>query len=408
VDKAVFGIVETTKKESENENMKMSKKLLTQCESVKYWLAGLEDSSVKLYLKYFPKVIDALREATGLETPDDILEARKADLKSDDNKQQFRFEHLVKVWYHQLYDEYEKAGKSTESAFNYFRTAQSFFARNRYPLRYRRKELKKPKKKIKRIALDIDDLREAYGMIEDIRDRALFTVALQSGLSPVDVCELKWEELIDPKTEKLKEAPIHIQGYREKTTSRFQSCLGYDAVSELKRLWILNEQPLSGLIFKTVHGTPMTTRYVNEALTPTIKKIIPKFQVKMLRDFYHDALERANLPKDVLNRMFGHEIVGAGSEYLQSPHTIMEAYERAYIYLSVDGHGRKKAADMATQEMVMKLAHIIAMDDPRKGLVNLIEEIKGVEAAKDVETHEDLIEAVDDALKTYFKALRTE
>jgi integrase len=401
------------KRARKSKAFKTQNKLYQENESIRYMLEGLKDSTAKQYLRYLPKVMDALHEATGLKTPDEILEARKEDMKSDDRKQRKRFEHICKTWYHRLYEEFEKEGKSTGSAWNYMRTAMAFFSRNDYPLKFRRGELRRVKRKIKGY-IPIEDLKTAYGFIKDVRNRALFTVMLQSGLSPIDVCALDWELLIDKKTGELERAPIYIEGYREKTTSRYQTCLGDDAVVELKRLWILEDKPMHGAVFKTKFGKRIEPESVSAALTPTIKKVIPEFQVKMLRDIYHVALERARIGKDVLNRMFGHEIVGAGSEYPIGRFTVIENYQRAIVYLRVNGFIRRKAADVATDELILKLGKIVAImategrESAINSMTNLIGAIKGAEAAKKIDTHEDRVEGFVDALATYLRALRTE
>ena len=67
---------------------KKQAKLYTENATVKYWLEGLGDSSKKQYLRYFPRIMDYVHTIEGLEdvTPDELIEMRKADLKSDDPK----------------------------------------------------------------------------------------------------------------------------------------------------------------------------------------------------------------------------------------------------------------------------------------------------------------------------------
>lgn len=163
----------------------------------------------------------------------------------------------------------------------------SFFSRNDVPLKFRRGELKQPKKKIKRIFVEIEDLKTAYTML-DVRDKALFTTLLQTGLSEIDVCALNIEDIL----KQLDNPPAYIEGYREKTTIRYQTCVGADACVAIKKYLVLRGEPKKGALFATKFDERITPRSLREALKP-VEKIIPHFKPKMLRDFYHDALERA-------------------------------------------------------------------------------------------------------------------
>lgn len=73
-------------------------------------------------MKYFPPWLKHTKEKLGTDNPDKLIAMRMQDLKSDDRRQRKRFEHVAKVWYHEIYDRFEKEGKSTGHAINHLKT----------------------------------------------------------------------------------------------------------------------------------------------------------------------------------------------------------------------------------------------------------------------------------------------
>ena len=325
----------------------MKPKELLQYESVQYWLEGLSETTKEKCLTQFPIFLEYL-EAEGLTTnPDEILKQRVQDLKSEDRKTRRRWEHIVKTWYVKLYHEAEEAGKSTLTPVTYLNRVQSFFSRNEVPLRFKKKELPKPTKKIKMLPFTIEDMKIMYEQCESLRNKALLLTSMQTGLSEIDVCSLNIED-VPGFYKKLKEPPVYIQGYRHKTKVPYQTCIGEDACLCIERMLRARENPEKGPLFLSHKGERLTTRFMHEALNTEAKKLMragykqfKDFETRHLRDLFNDAVARAKLSQKVEDRLLGHKLPGARGDYMLSPSTITEGYLTAYAYLTINRQTHK-------------------------------------------------------------------
>lgn len=339
---------------------------LRQYKSVQSWLEGLKPDYQRKSLEYFNRFVKHMNM-----TPDEMLEARRQDLRNQDVDQQRRFERIAKTYYEDIRTQFQKEGKSEAHAINFLKAIMSFFSRNYMPLKYKKREIKLPKKKLKRTGIVIGDLKQAYTVL-DVRERAVFTALLQSGLSPIDICALNIEQIVN----ELENPPVYFEGYREKTSVGFQTCIGEDAAIAIKKYLILRNNPTDGALFLSRTGERLTPRFLRESLEPAVRKVIPEFQVKDLRDIFHDAIERADISQNTRDRLFGHEIGTSTKAYEFSPITIKEAYLKAYPFLTVNGYTRQAASNTSISKMIMQLGLIIASANPRIELAKYIAELR--------------------------------
>jgi septal ring factor EnvC (AmiA/AmiB activator) len=71
-----------------------------------------------------------------------------------------------------------------------------------------------------------------------------------------------------------------------------------------------------------------------------------KQKTKSLRSAYNSALLRANIqPQELKDILMGHKRLGARSHYAYDKITILEAYEKAFKYLSIN-HGTQARKDL--------------------------------------------------------------
>ena len=75
---------------------------------------------------------------------------------------------------------------------------------------------------------------------------------------------------------------------------------------------------------------------------------------KSLRDAYNDALLRANLTQEIKDTLFGHKREGAKEKYAISQATIIDAYNRAFQFLTVN-HGTQARKDIEVMRDEMRL-----------------------------------------------------
>lgn len=354
--------------------METKAKDLLQYETIRYAIEGLSKQTKYNYLEKLARFFDDMNL-----TPDQVIEQRKEDLKSDDNKIRFRWEDKVKAWYLPIYEDYEKQGKSTWTAYDFAKAAMSFFSRNRYRLSFKRGEIKAPYQKRKqKLFPSNEEARAIYGFIESYRDKAMFLLMYQSGINEKDIEELNVEDL--PKLE--KEPPYYFNWVRAKTRERVQTCIGEDAAHDIKKHLEIQGNPKEGSLFSSIRGSRMTTRFIREALKPSFDKIT-KAKVKSLRDAYSDALDHANIKADLKKKMMGHAPPGAAKHYETSPYTIIEAYKKAYRFLSVNSYARVGLPKDEIANSIAKILKIVSIEDPLKRTREAMEWIDEIQSVSE-------------------------
>lgn len=355
-------------------------KSLEDYETVKYCLEGLDEDTKRGYLVALPRFILEIGK-----DPDTIIEERRKDLESDDRKIRGRWEQIVKAWYDREYKQAEEEGRSTHTPYTYFQRIQGFFDRNRYSLKFKKKEIKRPYSINRKIEITKEDVRAIWSFTETHRDKALLLTLAQSGISEIDACKL---DAKDFPIEELEKPPFYFEGHRGKTKILFQTCLGEDACEEIVRMLKARGNPKEGPLFVSVHGKRLTPRVIRETLGPIGKLAeVQGFQVKLLRDFFHDALARAELTQRVIDRMFGHELGGARGAYTISRHTIVNAYKKAWKYLTINSEVRGARAQeermVNIEKMVIGLTRIIASRFPREEAKTLRDELEKIGVSED-------------------------
>jgi hypothetical protein len=116
---------------------------------------------------------------------------------------------------------------------------------------------------------------------------------------------------------------------------------------------------------------------------------------KSLRDAYNDALLRANLTQEIKDALFGHKGEGAKEKYAISQATIIDAYNKAFQFLTVN-HGTQARKDIEVMRTeVTKLSQIIVKQQEEsqaqnEKIDNLSETVKFL--AKENEIHRHAVE----------------
>lgn len=345
--------------------------------SVKYWLEGLGKQTIVGYLNDFPKFLERC-EKLGLPTdPDKIIEMRKNDLESEDQKIKRRWEHVVKSWYVELYEDPDVAPYTASSK---LRTARSFFARNEYDLKFKKKELPLPHPIQVEYIPTNEEIRIMFELANSTRDRALLLCLTQTGLAIEDVASWNIEQF----REVLKSENHYFEYYRGKTKILVQNCLGEDACIALRNYLATRGHPTEGPVF--VSGTKgagerITTRTITEAIQrlADLAELPESFKVKYMRDTFRDACERANVPSETTKAMMGWTRAGASKFYRISKYTVIEAYKKAYQHLSIN-HSAKSSQKYTGQiaDFNAKLLNIVTSPDPKKAAMELIAELNKV------------------------------
>jgi site-specific recombinase XerD len=349
------------------------------------WLKKVGKRTQKNYKERYPKWLAFI----GM-TPTEQFHKRVEDLQSTNPKERGFFEDKVVAFKNALVAQNYKA--STVQCT--LTPVLSFFSAHRVPLRFKRGELKvehrAEDKVVKEWIPDNQQMKQIY-QHGDARDRALLLVLYQSGFSETDVSALNIEDL-----SKITETEGHypILMYREKTNVLQRTCISEEAVHDIKAM--LEEREAKGQLeadkdgktplFISQKGERLTTRFINDVIKTMVVKTYgeeeaAKFKTKSLRDAYNDALLRANLTQEIKDTLFGHKRKGAKEKYAVSQTTIIDAYNKAFQYMTVNhGTQARKDIEVMRSEMIKMSQLVVKMSEES---VKLREENKKLKAQLD-------------------------
>ena len=287
--------------------------------------------------------------------PTEQIQRRFKDLQSNNPKERGFFEDKVIEFKNALVVQ----GLKPNSVATLRIPIQSFFSAHRVALKFRRGELDVEElavdKVVKEWIPDNQQMKQIY-QHGDARDRALLLCLYQSGFSETDVSALNIEDL--PNIQQC-EGHYPITMHREKTGVLQRTCLSEECVHDLKAMLEERGSPTQGALFISQKGQRLTTRFINDAIKCMVAKTYgeeqaEKFKTKSLRDAYNDALLRANLTQEIKDTLFGHMRSGAKERYAISQATIIDAYNRAFQFLTVN-HGTQARKDIEVMRDEMRL-----------------------------------------------------
>jgi site-specific recombinase XerD len=307
------------------------------------------DRTVKNYRERFVKWLTFIQM-----TPTEQIQKRFKDLQSNNPKERGFFEDKVIEFKNSMVAQ----GLRGSTISSYYTPVLSFFSSHRVPLRFKRGELKVEEKAEDKIVREwIPDNQQVKQIYQhgDTRDRALLLCLYQSGFSEIDVSSLNVEDL--PNVIEC-EGHYPIAMYREKTNVLQRTCISEECIHDIKEM--LTERENSGTLKSDKSGkTPLfisqkvkrlNVRFINDAIKTMVEKTygtekVKEFKTKSLRDAYNDALLRANLTQEIKDTLFGHKREGAKDKYAVSQATIIDAYNRAFQFLTVN-HGTQARKDI--------------------------------------------------------------
>jgi len=348
---------------------------------VQKWLGKKTKKTQKNYVSFFPSWLAFIKMS-----PSEQIQKKVKDLQSSDITERTWFEDKVIEYRNFLQTQFDS--ESTIKA--YLTCVRSFFSSNRLPLSFGRGELRvEVSQKVieqKWIPSNIE-IRVLYGQA-DVRDRGLLLVLYQSGFSEIDVSSLNIEHLDNIYEH---ETHLFIEKRREKTNIIQATCISAEAVHDIKSMLRERGNPQKGALFVTPKGKRLSVRFINQAMKKLAKKAYPDkdFKTKSLRSAYNSALLRANIqPQELKDVLMGHKRLGARGHYAYDQITILEAYEKAFKYLSIN-HGTQTRKDLERveqslltltktiakqQDQIAKLNEVIELLYPNEVTRNIIDE----------------------------------
>jgi len=307
---------------------------------MEYWmgeLANRSDATREKYRSYFLKFCEWIGQ-----TPDQLVEQKKRDLKNDDPKVQRRIESALKGFIAFL----EGEGSSVSTQQVAYAAVRSFFEMNYQPLRMRRGDYPTGESLGSRAATkeDIEKLLEDASL----RIRALILFLKDTGLRVSDVVQLKYGVLSEGFENNEKFIPLYLITKKNKIVAK--TFVGPEAVGALKeyfeerregtrRIPPENIGPKSPL-FRT--RTPKVKPVTRSGLSSTInfhaKKlgIDSQFSAHSFRKYFQTQLEAAGTNSNWIDQMIGHRLINSRDRYsLPSDQQLKDAYMKAYTGLRV-------------------------------------------------------------------------
>ncbi|MDH5266150.1 MAG: site-specific integrase [Candidatus Bathyarchaeota archaeon] len=197
------------------------------------------------------------------------------------------------------------------------------------------------------------------------RDRGLLLVLYQSGFSEIDAASLNIEDLNDIYCH---EGHLFIQKRREKTNIIQATCISTEAIHDIRAMLRERDNPEKGALFVSQKGQRLSVRFINGAMKRLAKTAYPdkKFKTKSLRSAYNSALLRANIqPQELKDLLMGHKRAGARSHYAYDKITILEAYEKAFQYLSINSGTQARKDIERIENSLITLTQTIAKQQTR-------------------------------------------
>ena len=307
------------------------------------WIAKFQDQ--KKYRRNFANWVNWI----GL-TPSEQIEKRKEDLKNEDMQVKRYFEEKLKEYGKEIMQQ----GITRKTGLQYLIAVRSFFSHNYMPLVFARNELKHEEiKEVKqnhkpKWVLDNLELRTLFNVCNP-RDKPLLLFSSSTGMSPIDVCQIKIDNLriykkdYSGKFEGISEVDVYGEKERDKTDILQQFVIGEEVLFYLNPILSERGYPESGYLFITQKGNPYEPRSISERLGELAIKAFgderaKDFQVKNLRDYFQNALIQSGVNDKVIDSMMGWKKAGAKEHYKISQETILQAYNLARSRLSIDGN----------------------------------------------------------------------
>jgi integrase len=382
--------------------------------AVQTWLGGLKTSMDLHSTKYhWLGNLKRFCEWIG-KTPDQLIEERKNDLKSEDQRERHRAEMNVKAYINSL----ATKGLSPNSRKTYFAALRNFYKRNYYELTFFRGD--GPEQEVTQEgsrAASKDDIRRMLE-VSNPRVRALLLFLKDTGLAEADAAKLKLKDVsvLESQTVRplkdigelfLLELPAPIIVKRKKTKRLTITFMGKESLEALKivlrirmqgsaeltirrykrieaRLGLAPEtltleSPLFRSYEKFFNRKNMAVRHLSpQSISVIVRRAAINagiwkegFSAHALRRYFQTSLETAGTNQNWVKKMMGHALEGSEEPYSRPEvATLQEAYKRAYAHLAVSEVAEQKSR---VEQLEAQVASLTMNGHAKKSEIDLLE-----------------------------------
>jgi len=314
------------------------------------WFESLEaDKSGSLHTQIlYARALKELCDYCG-KNPDELIDQRKQDLKSEDEAVKRSAEEILKRFY------IHKARKtSRQTAATYHGIIRSFYKTNYYPLMT--KTPKAVERKIRPITLE--DLRKMDASADE-RERAIIRVMKDSGISREDLHELTYGHV--RRELEAGSQFIHLNVTRKKEGINYETYIGPNAVEALKATLnirrnqgeiLTDNSPLFAKIKGEGHLTPVAISLILLRLS---KRTGIKISAHRLRKFFETYMAIGKVHPLVLKYWMGHSL---GSD-IEARYIIPTEPDQRALYMEaykqIDLTPKPEAEDLLRAEIKARL-----------------------------------------------------
>jgi hypothetical protein len=348
----------------------MEDKAFGESEALKFWMDSLKGkdgahSTKYVWRHHFKRFCDWIGK-----TPDELIEERKRDLQSNDERIKHRVEMKVKEFIKFLEDQ----GLSANTRNCYFMAVRNFYKRNYYELHFFKGDGPGNQTVLEGTrAASKEDIRKMLE-VSNPRVRALLLFIKDNGLAEADVAKLKLKDLQIKEVSQifLLEPPIPLTLNRKKTGAPTITFMGKESFEAVKTTLRIRQQGSPELQIRRYHKiekmhglapeelsleSPLfrsydkffahETRPIRHLSPHAISVIVRKaaisanvwkqgFSAHALRRFFQTSLETSGMNQNWIKKMMGHALGGSEAPYSQPEITMLrDAYQKAYAYLAV-------------------------------------------------------------------------
>lgn len=269
------------------------------------------------------------------------------------------WERSVNRWF-DAYDEHCKQHKRTKSTRDNRRTIIngfiSFHGLPKHEQKGRRRKFKGLKEPNKREVLKKEDIKELLNASKTLKMKAMILAQLSSGLTSIDLLNLKIEDFKDGIREvydengKLRKICM-LNLVRQKTDKEYTTFFSEEAVNaietylEHERIKPLPDEALfssykMGEGFMTTTALQAAYRQLNKSLEweQEEKGRFRKATSHMMRKYFNTQLINAGMPEEIREHFMGHVISNKVQDayFLADPEELLQVYLKYMDYVTIE------------------------------------------------------------------------
>jgi len=292
-------------------------------------------------------------------SPDEILEMRKADLKSDDAHERKRFDRELEHFYNDM----RKQGASVNTARSQCSGLRQFFRYNDVPISLRRgSPIAKSQMTDKTYPLTIEDVRRMFN-VADMRQRVMLSMAKDLGLRIGDFVRIKKADLPDLN----QEPPIPFDVMTEKEGVLAKAHLSAETVELLKTYQPTVKDNPNPYLFPSNGKGNIDTDTVGWNLKQLAEKAgltIPagkQLTFHAFRKLFISTGKNLNVDPDVIKAMCGKQVAPDIMTYMTTVQW-REKFSQIANVLKIQGLTTKNHVRLEEQEeQIKKMSNQIAL-----------------------------------------------